>query len=46
MDYAELSLTEKFQGKAFQMFPLSSQSIIGVCSSETLIQDIYSFLQF
>jgi hypothetical protein len=38
MDNAELSLTEKFQGKAFQMFPLSSQSIIGVCSSETLIK--------
>ncbi|MBS0646964.1 MAG: hypothetical protein JSR97_10310 [Verrucomicrobia bacterium] len=36
MEDAELSLTSKFQGKAYQMFPRSSPSIIGVCTSETL----------
>ena len=36
MEDAEISLTTKFQGKAYQMFPHTSQSIIGVCSSETL----------
>lgn len=33
----EVTLTNKFQGKAYKMFPVSS-AIIGVCSSATLIK--------
>lgn len=36
MNDAETSLMTKFQGKAYQMFPRSSQCIIGVCTSESL----------
>ena len=37
MEEAELSLTNKFKGKAYKTFPVSS-AIIGVCSSATLIK--------
>eukprot|EP01040_Poterioochromonas_malhamensis_P004147 gene4147-4439_t len=37
MGDAELSLTTKFKGNAYKMFPMSS-TIIGVCSSKSLIK--------
>jgi hypothetical protein len=39
MNDADVSQAEKFQGKAFQMFSRSAQSVIGVCTSESLVKD-------
>jgi hypothetical protein len=36
MNDAETSLAEKFQGKAFETFPRSTRSIIGICTCESL----------
>lgn len=38
MNDAEMSLTSKFQGDAFTLFPRSSRAIIGVCTSESLVK--------